>query len=328
MLYKDRIYGKIDITELVILDLINSPSIQRLKGIDQAGYSEPWFPGTPRTRFEHSVGVYILLKKYGASLEEQIAGLIHDVSHSAFSHCIDYVLGTKESGKKHDHQDNLFKKFVKKSEIPTILKKHGFNLNYLLEEKNFPLKETELPDICADRIDYSLRDSYAFSKINKKELQYFFDNLTTENYRWVFKNFESAKKFADLFFEMNEEYYAGMPTAVMFATVSEYLKYSLKRKYIVEEDLYKTDNFVLSKIEKHLVANKKLRLLFDRMNNKIKFKNNPRKYNVNIFCKSRMVDPLCSYQGKINRVSEIDKNYLSLLKKYSQPKEYFIQFKD
>lgn len=37
MEYQDRIYGPIQINESVILGLIESPSLQRMKGIDQ-----PW----------------------------------------------------------------------------------------------------------------------------------------------------------------------------------------------------------------------------------------------------------------------------------------------
>jgi HD superfamily phosphohydrolase len=36
MYYKDTIYGSYKIQEPVILELINSPAMQRLKGIDQA----------------------------------------------------------------------------------------------------------------------------------------------------------------------------------------------------------------------------------------------------------------------------------------------------
>jgi len=42
MRYKDPIYGEVEITEPVIVELINSPSLQRLKGIDQAGYRPIW----------------------------------------------------------------------------------------------------------------------------------------------------------------------------------------------------------------------------------------------------------------------------------------------
>ncbi|MBI2263045.1 HD domain-containing protein [Candidatus Berkelbacteria bacterium] len=164
MQIKDRVYGEVEISEPVLLEIINSPTLQRLKEINQAGYFEPHFSGTAHSRFEHSIGVYLLLKMYGALLEEQIAGLIHDVSHSAFSHCIDYVLDAG-SEKEHNHQDNVFDEFVRKSEIPGILKKYGLDLEYILDDKNFPLKEKDLPDLCADRIDYSLRTATSFKEI-------------------------------------------------------------------------------------------------------------------------------------------------------------------
>ena len=159
MLYLDKVYGETEITEPVILDLIHSCTIERLKGIDQAGYFEPYFPNTKHNRFEHSLGVYILLKNFGASLEEQISGLIHDVSHSAFSHVTDGVL-KNSSSEKEDHQDNIFEQFVKNSEIPKILVKYNIDVNYILNDDNFLLKEQKLPELCADRIDYILRDAW------------------------------------------------------------------------------------------------------------------------------------------------------------------------
>lgn len=305
------------------MELINSKTLQRLKDIDQAGYFEPHFPGCAHSRFEHSVGVYLLLKIYGAPLEEQIAGLIHDVSHSAFSHCIDYVLDDG-SQKEQNHQDNVFEEFVRKSEIPEILGKYGFDLDYILDDKNFPLKERDLPDLCADRIDYSLRTATVLRKIENGK--YFIDNLSAENGRWIFKNFESAEKYAELFLWLNTEYYAGLPSAVMFRTVGDYLRYALSQNYISEDDLYTTDRIVLEKIEPHLKTDSHLRLLFDRMNNKIGFKNDPNDYEAKIFCKSRLVNPLCWHEGKIKRLSDVKPSWNSVIERELKPKVYFVKF--
>ena len=323
MKYTDRIYGESKITEPVILELVNSQPLQRLKEIDQVGYFEPHFPGTAHSRFEHSVGVYLLLKKYGAPIEEQIAGLIHDVSHSAFSHCIDYVLDTG-SGKEHNHQDNIFDDFARKSEIPLILKKYNFDLDYILNDKNFPLKEMDLPDLCADRIDYSLRTAVLFGDINNGK--YFLDNLVTQDKKWIFKDFKSAKKYAELFLKHNTNYYTGMPSAVMFKTVGDYLRRALSKGYISETDLYTTDKIVLAKIEPHIKTDSHLKLLFDRMNNKIGVKNSPNDYDGMVFCKSRVIDPLCQDNGKIKRVSEIESSWVNILKQESKPKQYFLKF--
>jgi len=323
MLYQDRVYGNFTIKEPAILELIKSSALQRLKGIDQIGHFEPYFPGTAHSRFEHSLGVYLLLKQYGASIEEQIAGLIHDVSHSAFSHCVDYVLDAG-SEKEHSHQDNIFGGFVRKSEIPEVLKKYNLDLEYILDDKNFPLKEKKLPDLCADRIDYSLRTAIVFREIDSSK--YFLDNLTAEGGEWVFKNFDSAKKYAELFLKLNINYYAGLPSAVMFRTVGDCLRYALLKEYISESDLYTTDKVVLSKIEPHAKSDQKLGLLFDRMNNKIGFKNNPDDYDGKVFCKSRVIDPLFKEGSEVKRISEVDAGWKEVLTREMKPKEYFIKF--
>lgn len=330
MIYRDRIYGQFEIEEPVILELINSPTIQRLKKIDQAGYRPLWVkPDTDageydHSRFAHSVGVYLLLRKYGAPLEEQIAGLIHDISHSAFSHCIDYVLDAG-SETKHNHQDNLFDSFIRKSEIPSIIKKYGFDLEYILNDKNFPLKEKGLPDLCADRIDYSLKTAVIFEKLDQKELNYLLDDLIVENNNWVFKNFGSAKKYADLFLKLNNKYYAGFPSAVMLRIVGDCLRYALQQGYVLENDLYTTDEEVIAKIKNHL-DDEKLNLFWQRMNNKIKIINNPENYDAKVYCKSRIVDPFCHYQGEIKRVSEIEPSWQKIIEQELKPKVYFLKF--
>lgn len=318
------VYGEIEISEPVLVEIINSPSLQRLKKISQAGYFEPYFPGTWHSRFEHSLGVFILLKKYGASIEEQIAGLIHDVSHSAFSHCIDYVLSAG-SQKEHYHQDNVFYNYIKKSEIPEILEKYNFDVEYILNENNFPLEERKLPQLCADRIDYSLRTALVFNEIDSA--QFFLENLCVENNNWIFNNFESAKKYAELFFKLNETYFAGIPSAIMFCTVGEYLKYALNKKYILEEDLYTDDDAVLLKISHFHNKDKHLNFLFEKMNNKIKCNNQPNNFDNEIFCKSRIVDPLCHHNKEVKSISQIDPDWKEIIENYSKPKQYFLKFK-
>jgi len=227
MTISDRIYGTIEINEPLILELLASPAMLRLKNIDQGGYTKPFFTKIIY-RFEHSIGVYWLLKKYGTSLEEQVAGLIHDVSHSAFSHCIDYVLEGGDGGKQ-NHQDNIFNDFVKKSNIPEILKKYGLDINYILDDKNFPLKERDLPELCADRIDYFLRTASILNKMTSEEINHFLDNLIIINQQWVFKRLKPAQDCAELFLWINKNYWISITSAAMHLAVGEYLAYALQK---------------------------------------------------------------------------------------------------
>jgi len=325
MVYKDKIYGKFNITEPIILGLIKCRAMQRLKGINQYGYAGAYLSRAKTNRFEHSLGVSCLLRKYGAPLEEQISGLLHDISHSAFSHCIEYALEKKTFGKQ-NHQDDIFEEYIKKTGIPGIFKRYRISLDYIIDDKNFPLKEKSLPDICADRIDYLLRDALCFKMIGKKRINYFLNNLEAKNEKWFFKSYQSAKLFAKLFYYINKKYYTGLPTVLMFASVGNCLKYALNKGYISKKNLYATDKQVLNKVKKNIKKDKKLNLLWEKMNKKSKFNSDIKNYNLKIACKSRAIDPLFIKNGKLLRISDIDKNWKKIVEKESKPKEYFIKF--
>lgn len=325
MEYRDRVYGTMEITEPVLLELIDSPSLQRLKAVDQIGYFEPHFPGTAHSRFEHSLGVCLLLQRFGAPLAEQIAGLIHDVSHAAFSHCIDYALGLGTE-REQSHQDNVFAEFVGKSEIPKLLSRYGYQSTEILDDKNFPLKEKPLPDLCADRLDYSLRTAVIFADASVREVNQLLGSLTTEDGNWVFDDFAPAQRYAELFLRLNTNYYAGRASAVMFTTIGAYLRYALRQGYVTESDLYTTDAAVLAKIRPHHQADAQLKLRFDRMNGTIKFTENPRDFDAHVGCKSRAVDPRCRHGGKLLRISDVDPHWATVVKEESQPKEYGLKF--
>lgn len=325
MNYQDKIYGEVEINEPVILDLINSRELQRLKGIDQAGYYEPYHQGSKHTRFEHSLGVYLLLNRFGASIEEQIAGLIHDVSHSAFSHAVDYAL-PEGSEKEQSHQDKYFEEYVLNSNIPEILNKYGFDVGYILNEKNFSLQENQLPDLCADRIDYSLRGLIAYKVADAEKSKTILEKLTVKNGKWVFEEFDSAYEYAKLFDALNRDFYSAITTAVMFRRVGDYLEHALNQGYITKEDLYTTDKEVLDKINKNLAKDEKLDLLWKSMNNGGGYQNNPDNYDAEVYCKSRIVDPFCLHNGEMKRVSEIDPNWGDIVMKELQPKRFFLKF--
>ena len=323
----DPVFGEQLITEPVILDLIAAPSLQRLRGVDQSGYPEPFFPAAQRhSRFDHSLGVYFLLKRYKASLEEQIAGLIHDVSHTAFSHCADYMLGDPNAGKTQSHQDNVFAAFVRSSEIPQILARYSISIDRILDDSLFPLKEQPLPDLCADRIDYSLRCARVYDLCSVQDTEKLLTELHTDGKTWFFSTAEHAKIYASLFEHLNTNYWAGLGSALMFHTVGDCLRYAKEQGYVHSTDFYTTDAVVLKKLSSHLKGDPHLRYLFDRMKNRHPGYVDRDSYEAVVYCKSRVVDPLCEHEGSFKRLSEVDPSWTAVVEKESIPKAYFLRF--
>ncbi|KAI6785012.1 uncharacterized protein J7T54_008106 [Emericellopsis cladophorae] len=165
ILIRDELYGEELVHEAVLVELLQSPELQRLRGICQHGVTG--FLGlTPQvTRLEHSVGAFILVRRVGATIEEQVAALLHDISHTTLSHVIDHALSKPGEGSYHEVHKT---RYLKTTRLPDILTKHGINQN-VFEEELFPLVEMPSPQLCADRLDYALRDAVSFGKLSMED---------------------------------------------------------------------------------------------------------------------------------------------------------------
>ena len=324
---KDNIYGEFEISEPVLLDILNSPALNRLKGVMVGGY----YPGQPEisgknTRYGHSTGVLLLLRRFNAKIEEQIAGLLHDVSHSAFSHAIDYMGKDKSSQKSQDHQDSIHNKFVRDSELSAILKKHGFDINYILDDANFPLKENNLPDICADRIDYSLKDGVEAGFVTLEQARYIVDKLTVHNGSFIFSERDAAQDFADNFTQVDENTYSSFAGAVKNATNGKMLGYAIEKEYIQYADLYKlSDDEIISKLQS--IKDDQLQKYFATLNlhsKHFKVSSNEEKYDT-AFSKIRRVNPCFLENNKLTRLSEVNQNYAKMLANAPKFVEYKIK---
>ena len=178
-------YGPVEVEEPVILELIESPSFQRLKLIHQYGVSYYTTHREEYTRYDHSLGVFAVLRAHHASLEEQIAGLLHDVSHTVFSHVGDWIFKMNGSQDK-DYQNSIHERFLKESGLAAILKKYRFKPSRLLPlEEAFPALEQKLPNLCADRIDYNIQGAYYQKFITYEEALEIFEDIQFIEGRWV-----------------------------------------------------------------------------------------------------------------------------------------------
>jgi HD superfamily phosphohydrolase len=165
VIIRDEIHGTHEISEPVLVELLQSPALRRLSGVCQAGISGLLGLTPPVTRFEHSVGAFLIVRKAGAELDEQIAGLLHDVSHTVLSHLMDWALSEPGESFHEVHKD----RYVAKTELPSILKKHGYTDLKPLDEELYSLVEWPAPGLCADRLDYAMRDTVAFRKLELAE---------------------------------------------------------------------------------------------------------------------------------------------------------------
>jgi hypothetical protein len=180
----DIFYGPVDIEEPVLLELIESPAFQRLKSIHQYGVAYYTTHREEYSRYDHSLGVFTILRAKNCSLEEQIAGLLHDVSHTVFSHVGDLIFGRPYQDK--DYQTSILQHYIEKSGLQNILKKYNISPNQILPvEDSYPALEQKLPNLCADRIDYNIQGAYHQNFISYEEALELFEDLQFIRGNWV-----------------------------------------------------------------------------------------------------------------------------------------------
>ncbi|MDO8686755.1 MAG: HD domain-containing protein [Candidatus Berkelbacteria bacterium] len=299
MLIKDRIYGNFNIKEPVIIELIKSKPIQRLKGIAQFGLPDKYYFLKGYSRYEHSIGVMLLLIKLEANLEEQVAGLLHDISHSAFSHVFDWVVGTSES---EDYQDSIHNKFMNQKKIKDIINKYHLNFNEITNLENFSLLEREIPNLCADRIDYSLREFPVRSR------KYCLSNLTVRNNKIVFQNKKAAKLFGITFIGLQVNHWGSLEAVARYSLLADTLKKALKKKLIKKKDFLFNDKYIIDILKKDAQLKDELSVLKNK-----KLDTSILNRFINTKNKFRYVDPIYIEKDRLERLSKKDISFRKLI---------------
>ena len=193
---RDPVHGDVYLTheELAVVD---TPEMQRLRGIKQLGTANLVYPGAVHTRFDHSIGVlfttqrmieainlnYELAPRENLGIGERearilrIAALVHDVTHIPFGHSIEDQSGLFH---RHDSAYRFARALAPGTELGGVLERLGVRaevLATLLAAKDERAEaagsatrgETKVPPywsqilsdtISSDILDYLQRDAY------------------------------------------------------------------------------------------------------------------------------------------------------------------------
>lgn len=183
---KDCIYKQIRVPDVCRL-FMDTPEFQRLRFIKQLGHAHYVYPSAVHTRFEHSLGVMHLAGKMVDVIAAQgnitqrekdlvqLAGMLHDLGHLAYSHFMDHIiaecLGDEAATTElAAHEDRSVANLLSMNERLAILNDDEvqFVRNCILgtppdDDHRIYLYEIVNNRKCGvdvDKMDYLLRDAY------------------------------------------------------------------------------------------------------------------------------------------------------------------------
>lgn len=173
---------RIDPDDVVLLELLDTPEMQRLRRIRQLGVSNLTFHGAEHSRFAHSLGVMNFAQRILESLKRRYkndtevldylnvdncrivkaAALLHDMGHRPFSHMLERAF---DGGDKHE---KMTVRIIRSNDTQVFKALKDCNVDpekvaELIEgtSEHSLLKDIVSSQLDADRMDYLLRDSLA-----------------------------------------------------------------------------------------------------------------------------------------------------------------------
>ena len=297
MIISDDLYGTYNL-EPVLTELIQSKPMQRLKGIHQGGASYLVNHKWNETRYEHSVGVMLLIRKVGGSLEEQVAGLLHDVSHTAFSHVVDMVYKNEAE----TYHEEIFQQVVRDSEIPGVLARYSISIDVLFDESKWTLLEQPAPDLCADRIDYTLRDMYRYGQITLAEVHDFLAHLVVHEDKLLLNQVGTAEWFTETYYKEVIDFFMHPLNMYGYNRLSKLISYALAKDYITQADLLLEDEQLLHKLRSE--SDSQLKKYLHELTPPIYVEEDKEEATIHMKTKVRLIDPLVIEGQSISRASE------------------------
>lgn len=257
MRWFDRVHGDSAIEDEGILELIACPTFERLRGIRQAGPSVFAHPFKTVTRFEHSLGVFLLLRLLGADRREQVAGLLHDISHTAFSHAVDFVFSSEEQ----DYHERIKPELLHRPDLAAAIERLGFHPSEFVDDSIFPLLERPLPWLCADRIDYFLRDGLVCGVVPAEFPAEMIQRLAVFDRTIVMTDRHVAAEAVELFSIMNRDWWAGPTESYIYNEFADALREGFRLGVLSLDDLLTDDDRLLS-----ILTSSKSPLILQKLN--------------------------------------------------------------
>ena len=315
-LYNDTVYGKIQISEPVLLDLMASTAMVRLQGVMQHGISALIGITEPVTRFDHCMGAMLVVRQLNGSLTEQIAAMLHDVSHTAFSHVIDYVVDGHDSQSYHDEKKE---EYVIGTDIPAILQRHGFDWRDFLHEEDYPLLEQESPRLCADRIDYFLRDAQGLGLATAVHIQNVLDHLVVADDRIATDDIETAQWLGNTFMAADDASWANFREVGIYEVTAQAIKRGLTIGIITEADFWTTDEPFWQKL--HSAPDQELQRLLKLVSSDTEFFWDEKNPTFWVSTKLRAIDPDVVVNGRLHPLSILDPQFDARRTEYLRSKQ-------
>lgn len=294
---------------IFIYEFSSTPLIQRLKNIGMnCGLEYTQFELFKKcqsyTRYDHSIGVALIIWHFTHDKTQTIAGLLHDVATPVFAHTIDFLNGDYLN---QETTENGTREIIENSkELKQLLKKHQITIDSIVDYHQYPIADNDSPQLSADRLEYSLSNMLNYGYCTIKDINlYYTDLIISKNEYGVIELMFQSEKIASLFtinVLKNSRVYISDADRFSMQVLANLIEIALDNNIISKKDLYLNEPFIIKKFLSNAYTNQLWqRFTHYSMIKKALVKPDNNWFKVNT--KKRYIDPFVLNLGRISSVS-------------------------
>ncbi len=277
------------------------------------------------SRYDHSVGVALIVWHFTHDEKQAIAGLLHDISTPVFAHVIDFL--NQDYLMQESTEDDTHDMIKNSKEINALLEKYDMKIEDVDNYHLYPIADNDAPKLSADRLEYTLGNMYNYGYCELDEIKEIYHNIgvgenENQEIELQFHNENIAFQFLKNAFKTFEIYVADSDRYSM-QCLADIIRYAIKINVINKNDLYDIESNVIKKIEDNSDTNK----LWQQYKNYSKIivsHKEPEGYYVKVAAKKRYINPLVN--GK--RLTDINEDAEKMINDFKNKSfDYYMQAK-
>lgn len=267
----------------------------------------PRFRGlSPYSRFQHSVGVGLIVWHFTRNEAQAAAGLLHDVSTPVFAHVVDFLNGDHLT--QTSTEDGTAALIAGSPEIRRVLVAHGLTPDLVSDYHRYPIADNDSPRLSADRLEYTLGNAVNYGFITIAQARTFYRDLIVvlnedDMPELAFRTKNTASAFTAAALRCARVYVADEDRFAMEA-LADLLRQALDRGVLDRTDLMRTEPAVIARLRADPVCGPLWRRFrsFARLRRSAERPAQGDCFQVS--AKLRWVDPLLAGVGRVSRWDE------------------------
>jgi hypothetical protein len=201
----------------------------------------------PYSRYEHSVGVGLIVWHFTGDVQQAVAALLHDISTPVFSHVVDFMNGDHVRQESTESQTTAM--ISSSPALQECLRRTGLQTCDVDDYHRFPVADNDTPRLSADRLEYTLGNVVNYGVGSRETVAAWYSNLVVGCNEegadeLMFSDLQTAEAFALAAIQMSHIYVSDEDRFSM-QMLAELMAKHICRGVLSEVDLYTTEPQVI-----------------------------------------------------------------------------------